>query len=108
MLKVVIADDEARILSLIRLLPDWDALGMEVAGTAGNGLEALALIERELTGTRHTVTLLLPYSQGGQVDTLHQRTQVQEVSYEAEGIRIRAVLDDELYGRLRQYVTEEA
>ena len=47
MLKVVIADDEARILSLIRLLPDWDALGMEVAGTAGNGLEALALIERE-------------------------------------------------------------
>ena len=25
-LKVVIADDEARILSLIRLLPDWDAL----------------------------------------------------------------------------------
>ena len=30
-LKVVIADDEARILSLIRLLPDWDALGMEVA-----------------------------------------------------------------------------
>ena len=46
-LKVVIADDEARILSLIRLLPDWDALGIEVAGTAGNGLEALALIERE-------------------------------------------------------------
>ena len=32
-LKVVIADDEARILSLIRLLPDWDALGIEVAGT---------------------------------------------------------------------------
>lgn len=28
-LKVVIADDEARILSLIRLLPDWDALGIE-------------------------------------------------------------------------------
>ena len=47
MLKVVIADDEARILSLIRLLPDWDALGMEVVGAAGNGLEALALIERE-------------------------------------------------------------
>ncbi len=85
--------------------------GAEVAISAqtGAGIDRLlALIERELTGTRHTVTLLLPYSQGGQVDTLHQRTQVQEVSYEAEGIRIRAVLDDELYGRLRQYVTEEA
>lgn len=85
--------------------------GAEVAISAqtGAGIDRLlALMERELTGTRHTVTLLLPYSQGGQVDTLHQRTQVQEVSYEAEGIRIRAVLDDELYGRLRQYVTEEA
>ena len=85
--------------------------GAEVAISAqtGAGIDRLlALLERELTGTRHTVTLLLPYSQGGQVDTLHQRTQVQEVSYEAEGIRIRAVLDDELYGRLRQYVTEEA
>ena len=85
--------------------------GAEVAISAqtGAGIDRLlALIERELTGTRHTVTLLLPYSQGGQVDTLHQRTQVQEVSYGAEGIRIRAVLDDELYGRLRQYVTEEA
>ena len=47
MLKVVIADDEARILSLIRLLPDWDALGMEVAGAASNGLEALEMVERE-------------------------------------------------------------
>ena len=35
MLKVVIADDEARILSLIRLLPDWDALGMEAPRETG-------------------------------------------------------------------------
>ena len=47
MLKVVIADDEARVCSLIQVLIDWDALGLELAGTAANGFEALELIERE-------------------------------------------------------------
>lgn len=45
MLKVVIADDEARVCSLIQMLIDWDGLGMELAGTAGNGLEALELVK---------------------------------------------------------------
>lgn len=45
MLKVVIADDEARVCRLVQMLADWDALGMEVAGTAAGGLEALALVE---------------------------------------------------------------
>ena len=40
MLKVIIADDEARVCSLIRMLIDWDALGMELAGVASNGFEA--------------------------------------------------------------------
>lgn len=44
MLKVVIADDEARVCSLIQMLIDWDALGLELCGTASNGLEALELI----------------------------------------------------------------
>ncbi len=46
MLRVIIADDEERICRLIQTLADWQRLGMTVAGTAGNGLEALALIQR--------------------------------------------------------------
>lgn len=46
MLKVVVADDEARVCQLILMLADWESLGMEVAGTASNGLEALELVER--------------------------------------------------------------
>lgn len=45
MLKVIIADDEARVCSLIRMLIDWDALNMELVGVAANGLEALDLIK---------------------------------------------------------------
>ena len=44
MLKVVIADDEARVCSLIRMLIDWDELGLKLCGTASNGLEALELV----------------------------------------------------------------
>lgn len=46
MLRVVVADDEDRVCQLILMLADWDSLGMEVVGTAGNGLEALELVER--------------------------------------------------------------
>lgn len=47
MLKVIIADDERLICRLVQALADWDALNMEVAGTAENGLEALELIQEK-------------------------------------------------------------
>lgn len=43
MLKVIIADDEEHICRLIRALVDWDALQMEIVGTASNGIEASEL-----------------------------------------------------------------
>ncbi|MDO4633368.1 MAG: response regulator [Eubacteriales bacterium] len=46
MYKVVIADDEERICKLIEALVDWASLGLEVAATAHNGVEALDLIRR--------------------------------------------------------------
>lgn len=44
MLKVIVADDEARVCKLVLMLADWASLGMEVVGTASNGLEALDLV----------------------------------------------------------------
>ena len=46
MIKVVIADDEERICQLIRALIDWEAMGLELAGFAHNGLEAAELAEK--------------------------------------------------------------
>lgn len=43
MLKVMIADDEERICKLIQALVDWEAMGMEIAGIAHNGLEAIEM-----------------------------------------------------------------
>jgi len=44
MLRVVIADDEERICKLIQILADWPRLGMEVAGIATNGPDALTAV----------------------------------------------------------------
>lgn len=46
MLKVMIADDEERICQLIEALVDWEALHMEVAGIAHNGLEACDMVKQ--------------------------------------------------------------
>lgn len=45
MIKVLIADDEKLICRLVQALADWETLGMEVVGTAENGLEALELVK---------------------------------------------------------------
>lgn len=79
-----------------------------ISAKAGAGMDALlAAIEKALAGARHHVVLCLPYSMGGQVETLHDNAQVISVDYTAEGICIEAVLDDILYGRLREFVSEE-
>ena len=47
MIKVIIADDEKRICTLITKLIDWDNLDMTLVGTANNGIETLELIKKE-------------------------------------------------------------
>ena len=69
--------------------------------------ELLQAIERALNHARHHVVMTLPYSMGGQVETLHNNARVIGVEYSAEGIEVEAILDDILYGRLRDYVTKE-
>ena len=79
-----------------------------VSAAKGVGMEALLQrIEEMLGHARHHVVLCLPYSMGGQVDALHSGAKVNSVDYTASGIEIDAVLDDILYGRLREYVAKE-
>ena len=67
----------------------------------------LAAIEKALGQARHHVVVRLPYSMGGMVETLHNNAQVKNVEYTADGIEIETILDDILYGRLKEYVIKE-
>jgi len=64
-------------------------------------------IEKALDHARHHVIVCLPYSMGGMVETLHNNAQVINTDYTADGIEIETVLDDILYGRLRDYIVME-
>lgn len=45
MLKVVLADDENKVILLLQKLIDWEGLGYEIVGTANDGLRALELVK---------------------------------------------------------------
>ncbi|MBO5953385.1 MAG: GTPase HflX [Oscillospiraceae bacterium] len=79
-----------------------------ISAAKGVGMEVLlAAIEKALGHSRHHVVLTLPYSMGGMVETLHDHAKVNGVEYTGEGIVVDAVLDEILYGRLRDHVTKE-
>ncbi|MEE1328713.1 MAG: GTPase HflX, partial [Oscillospiraceae bacterium] len=81
-----------------------------VAVSAKRGMNMdglLKAIEKALGHARHHVLLRLPYSMGGMVDTIHKGAKVHSVEYTGEGIEMDTVLDDILYGRLRDYVIKE-
>ncbi len=79
-----------------------------ISAARGEGMEALLqAIEKALGHSRHNITVLLPYSMGGMVETLHDGAQVLNVDYTAEGIRVQTVVDPILYGRLKDYIAEE-
>ena len=81
---------------------------VKISAKHGYGMkELLSAIERTLGHSRHHITVTLPYSMGGMVETLHNNAQVLSTDYTAEGILVETVVDDILYGRLKQYITEE-
>ena len=87
--------------------PEEIPVGQDVVALSakdGQGLDRLlAAIDRALGKRLHHVTLLLPYSMGGQIETLHDSAKVLKVDYTHQGIEVETVCDEVLYGRLRQY-----
>ncbi len=66
----------------------------------------LKAMEKALDKGLHHIRIVLPYSMGGMVDTLHSGAQVKSVDYTAQGIEIETVVDEILFGRLKNYVVE--
>ena len=68
--------------------------------------ELLTRIEETLLGALHHAVFVLPYSEGGVLEILHNQAQVLRVDYIAEGIEVEAICSDELFGRYRKYEKE--
>ena len=79
-----------------------------ISAKRGMNMEGLLkAIEKALDQARHHVIVVLPYSMGGMVETLHNNAKVKNVEYTADGIEVETIVDDILYGRLRDYIAME-
>ncbi len=79
-----------------------------ISAKKGTGTDRLlSAIEKALGHSRHHIEVLIPYSVGGTLDTLHNNAQVLNVDYTEKGILVDAVVDPILYGRLKDYITKE-
>ena len=88
-------------------IPNGDDI-IAVSAAKGRNMDGLLqAIEKALVSSLHHVVVCLPYSMGGMVNTLHSNAQVINVEYTGDGIEIETILDDILYGRLREYIIRE-
>lgn len=73
-----------------------------LSAAQGQGLEALKkLLEKKLDKGVVRASILLPYSQAGELDRLHREARVLQVEYLEEGVQVDAALSRELAGRYR-------
>ena len=79
-----------------------------ISAKSGRNMDGLLkAIENALGHARHHITICIPYSQGGMVETLHQGARVLNTEYTGDGIEVETIVDDILYGRLREWIIRE-
>ena len=81
---------------------------VKISAKHGIGMDTLCkAIEDALGHSLHHITILLPYSMGAMLDTLHSSAQVKQVEYTQDGMEVEAVVDPVLYGKLKDYIVKE-
>lgn len=81
---------------------------VKISAAKGEGMDdLLKSIENALGHSRYHIVVTLPYHMGGMVETLHSGAQVLNVDYTVEGIVVETIVDPILYGKLREYITNE-
>jgi GTP-binding protein HflX len=89
--------------------PPRNERSLEISAGTGAGLDALlAKIAEILNVARRKVTLMLPHSKAGLLQSLYSEGAVLQVEYSQDSILVEASLDAESYGRLKEYIAPAA
>ena len=76
-----------------------------ISAKSGEGAEELVRkLSEMLDRGRRQVSLLLPYSAAGLLDALNREAKVLRTDYTEAGVEVEAVVQPELYGRVKQYI----
>ncbi len=76
-----------------------------ISARSGEGRERLlSRVSQLLDRGRKHVELLLPYSAAGIIDALNREAQVLKTEYTDSGIEIEAIVQPEMFGRVKAYI----
>ena len=83
---------------------DFSPDAVYISAKTGEGTdELLMLTEKKLQSRKKQASLLIPYDKGGLISLLHETSKVLSEEYREKGVYIRAIVDAEVYGRVRSY-----
>jgi len=72
-----------------------------ISAKTGEGLDRLkAEISRRIAAMRHRAKFVVPYDKGNVLSLIHNRGQVEQEEYLAEGVEVTALMDAVLYSRV--------
>ncbi len=98
------------VLNKCDLVPDvldFPLIGnnVHISAKTGLGLDELLLkIEAALPKTRHRVRLLIPFSQGGIINALHENGVVYSQEYKENGIELDVLAEISFLDKIRDYI----
>ena len=76
-----------------------------ISAKSGEGADRLVQkLSQLLDRGKKQVTLLLPYAAGGLLDSLNREAKVLRTEYTDNGIEVEAVVQPDLFGRVKQYI----
>lgn len=76
-----------------------------ISAKSGEGAQTLVQkLSEMLDRGKRQVTLLLPYSAAGLLDSLNREAKVLRTDYTEAGVEVEAVVQPELYGRVKQFI----
>ncbi len=80
---------------------------VEISAKTGFGLDRLLeKMDAVLSDGKRKVTLRLPYSKGGLLETLHSKAAVLSTEYLGDAILVEAIVSQEMYGRVKEFETD--
>ena len=80
---------------------------VHISAKTGEGLEALLAAIRQTLGRDKTrVEFVLPYARASVLDMLYRDADVKKAEYQEEGIAVEVVCDQQVLGRLYEFVPQ--
>ena len=93
-------------LSPLEIAPDNEKT-VHISAKTGDGVDALLqMIDDNLPVRVKKVKLLLPFTMAGIPNEIREKATLISESYTADGIEVEAVIDESMYRRLKEYITE--